>query len=111
MGEGFGIPTVEAQSCGCPVIGGDWTATGELVFSGWKIPKSETVPMWTALGTNQYHVKPGAVADALELAYDMRGNQNYRQRARAGALAYDADKIAEKYWRPYLDKLAQELVK
>jgi glycosyltransferase involved in cell wall biosynthesis len=39
MGEGFGIPLIEAQACGTPVIAGDWTSTGELVFSGWKIPK------------------------------------------------------------------------
>ena len=109
MGEGFGIPTVEAQACGCPVIVGDWTASGELCFSGWKIPKSESVPMWTALGTYQYHVKPEAVADRLEQAFTVRGNQEYRNRARKGAMQYDADKVTQKYWKPYLEKLEAEL--
>ncbi len=109
QGEGFGIPIVEAQACGVPVIVGDWTANAELCFSGWKIPKTDAVPTWTPLGTYQYHAHPGAVTNALEQAYEVRGNQQYRSRARDGALAYDADKIVEKYWRPYLDKLAVEL--
>lgn len=31
MGEGFGIPTLEAQSCGCPVLVTDYSACTELV--------------------------------------------------------------------------------
>jgi hypothetical protein len=31
LGEGFGVPTVEAQACGTRVIGSDWAATPELL--------------------------------------------------------------------------------
>ena len=37
----------------------------------------------------------------------MRGNQDYRSRARDGALAYDADKITARYWVPVLAEMEQ----
>jgi len=102
MGEGFGIPTLEAQACGCPVIVGDWTASSELCFSGWKIPKSESTPFWTPLAAYQYIVHTGALYERLEAAYQMRGNEDYRRRAVDGAKPYHADRVLEKYWLPVL---------
>lgn len=39
----------------------------------------------------------------------MRGNADYRKRARDGALRYDADKVAEKYWKPVLAEMEKML--
>jgi glycosyltransferase involved in cell wall biosynthesis len=109
MGEGFGIPILEAQSCGTPVIVGDWTSMSELCFSGWKVDKKEAVPMWTPLQSWLYLPQVGAIVDRLEAAYQMKGNQEYRDRARKGALAYDADKVMEKYWKPELKRIEEML--
>lgn len=109
MGEGFGIPIVEAQSCGTPVITGDWTSMSELTFSGWKVAKEDADPSWTPLGAVQYQPRYGAILDALRCAYTMKGNQQYRSRARDGALPYDADKVTEKYWKPVLETIEENL--
>ena len=36
-GEGFGVPIVEAQACGTPVIVTDWTSMTELCGAGWLV--------------------------------------------------------------------------
>lgn len=112
MGEGFGIPLIEAQSCGCPVITGDWTAMGELCFSGWKIPKAEAIPEYQSdFEAFQWKTTVEAVVKRLILAYEVRGNEDYRKRARVGATKYDADKVTEKYWKPVLDDIEKNLHK
>lgn len=110
MGEGFGVPLIEAQACGTPVIVGDWTAMSELCLSGWKVDKSEAMPFYQSyMYAYQYLPQPEAIADRLLAAYEMRGNQDYRKRAREGAMAYDADKVTEKYWRPVLEDIEKNL--
>ncbi len=103
-GEGFGVPILEAQSCGTPVIVTDFSSMPELVFSGWKVPYVDRV--WNG-HQNSYQVVPSVsgIADAFEMAYDCRNDISVREKARAGALEYDADTVTERYWKPVLEKI------
>lgn len=109
MGEGFGVPILEAQACGCPVITGDWTAMSELTFSGWMVGRHEASPWWTPQGAFQFKPDVGAIYDRLEMAYQAKGNQELRDKARAGALAYDADLVTEQYWKPVLAEIEDSI--
>lgn len=111
-GEGFGLPIIEAQACGTPVIAGGWTAMEELVYAGWTIDRSEAVPNITQLSAKQYIPSVDAIVDRLEQAYDMANadREKLRVTAREAMLEnYDADLILEKYWKPELAIVEERL--
>lgn len=102
-GEGFGIPIIEAQACGTPVIVSDFSAMRELCGAGWKVD-----------GELEWHEHQAAfwhnpsidsIYRALHEAYDARHDEGLRKRAREFALQYDADRIVQEHWVPTLDRL------
>lgn len=107
-GEGFGVPCIEAQACGCPIIGGDWSATAELVGPGWRVCKSEAHEFYIDLWKSSWHLpRPEAIAERLGAAYDARGDVELRGRAAAFAADYEADHVTATYWKPLLDSLGE----
>jgi FkbM family methyltransferase len=105
-GEGFGIPIIEAQACGTPVIVTDATAMPELCGSGWKVGYE---PMWHD-SQGAWAAKPriGDIADAYQLAYD-KVDDGMRADAYVFAQDFDADLVVDTYWKPVLDKFEEAL--
>lgn len=108
MGEGFGVPILEAQACGTPVIVGDWTAMSELCFAGWKVPIEEADRCWLQVAAFQYLPRVAAVHEAMEAAYAALPSSRLSRRAVDGAAPYAADQVAEQYWRPVLDRILSD---
>ena len=110
LGEGFGIPILEAQACGTPVIVGDWTSMSELCFAGWKVLKEEAIPVYhDYFDAFQWQATTGAIYDRMEQAYTAWNDYELRNQARRGALPYDADAITRRYWKPIIKEM-QEMI-
>ncbi|KKN62891.1 hypothetical protein LCGC14_0507440 [marine sediment metagenome] len=110
-GEGFGVPLIEAQACGTPVIVTDFTACSDLVGAGWKIPI--TGKRWTPMSSWWAEPDVDAAVEALEEAYDLweKGEleKKFKIKARAFAKAYDFDVVYQMYMAPFLERVDGEI--
>ncbi len=120
MGEGFGIPTLEAQAVGTPVIVGDWCAHEDLCFAGWKVAKNEAHHWFDAQQQGWVYVaQPSAIAARMQEAYGSlyyvdpgaRGywRGHYGERALAGAAPYQIATVVKDHWIPLLAELEQDI--
>jgi glycosyltransferase involved in cell wall biosynthesis len=99
MGEGFGVPTIEAQSVGTRVIGSSWAATPDLVSEQcWTVPGN---PMWD---DNQrawwQNPQVPAIVEALEQAYAQ--GKTKAPSAVEFAKRFDVDYVWKNDWMPLL---------
>jgi glycosyltransferase involved in cell wall biosynthesis len=103
MGEGFGVPLIEAQASGVPVIASDHSSMPELTGAGWTVTGE---PWWDAL-QDSFLTSPShdSVHEALEAAYTACGDPDVSGQAVTFAAAYDADTVYRDYWTPALEQL------
>lgn len=67
LGEGFGIPALESQACGTPVIVSDFAAHRDLCWGGWKVDRG--LRFYDGQGSYVFLPQPEAIAATMEQAY------------------------------------------
>lgn len=106
-GEGFGVPLIEAQAVGTPVITTRFAAQQELVQAGWLVDYESE---W---GWQDAVVAKAGVMDAVDkltMAYNARGNMALRKVATAGIQGYAIDRVMRTHMLPTLDKIAEDVM-
>ena len=101
-GEGFGLPIIEAQSCGVPVITTDASAMTELNPHGRQVSGE---PFWNGVH-KAWWTKPSVpqMVAAFEEAYERR-DEPRAGKWREFAEGYDVDVVARQFMKPAIDEL------
>ena len=101
-GEGFGVPTVEAQACGTRVITSNFAASKDLASAdSWKV---DGQPFWDEAQASFFSIPSvNGIVKALEDAY--HAERGTSQTAIDFAKQFDSDTIWQEKWAPFFTKV------
>jgi glycosyltransferase involved in cell wall biosynthesis len=104
--EGFGLPIIEAQACGIPVITTKASSMEELNPHGGQV---DGTPFWNGVHKGWW-IRPdlAEMVNAFEDAYQKREDVN-GEKLREFALEYSIENVAEKYMSPAIAELANRM--
>ena len=108
--EGFGLPLIEAQSCGVPVITHNWTTMPETIIEGETGYAVKTAyKRWTA-GLNYFAVPDTQdILDKMELIYKA-DRKKMSENARNYMLKkYDFENVLLPQWIEFLEGVEKEI--
>jgi glycosyltransferase involved in cell wall biosynthesis len=106
--EGFGIPLVEAQACGVPVVATKFSAMEELCSSGWFI---EPITYYLT-NMNAWRALPDieSIEERISHAYHNRDQVAQKGRvAREFSRQYEWHTVVSEGWLPALEVMERRL--
>lgn len=106
--EGFGVPLIEAQACGTPVVATDGSAMSELARpAGWLV-KGER--FWNVTH-RAWWTQPSedGIVRAWEKAYQAAGDVRRRDAAYEFASDYDVETVRDEHWAPFMKQMEDAL--
>ncbi len=108
MGEGFGLPILEAQACGCPVITQNCSAMPELTYYGQCIEPLQ--PVWiTQLDYYWQQASTEKIYVALKVQHAQGHNLGVSQFAIDEIRSlYHWPTVIERHWQPFLSRVQEE---
>jgi glycosyltransferase involved in cell wall biosynthesis len=108
-GEGFGVPIIEAQACGLPVVVTNWTAMPELCYYGDVIGGKKVYT-----NQNSYQMIPdvGELYAAMEKYYAIPEKERIEEGQKARKIIednYHPDIIMERHFIPAMERAIEAL--
>ena len=106
LGEGFGVPALESQACGTPVILTDFSAQTELCGAGWTVQPARM--WWTPL--NNFMAEPSIPGILAAFRAARVSAKSLRPQATAFAQRYAQPEVEARYWKPFLKDLEYRIL-
>lgn len=110
ISEGFGIPIIEAQACGIPVVTNDFTSMSELVEHGvtgykTKVAYRRQSPQGSYFGIPDMH----DIYEGMLSVYRMDRGKTRDNCRKFIEKDYDTKKLFNEKWIPFLEKVENEV--
>lgn len=108
MGEGFGVPILEAAACGTPAIVTDFSAMPEVCGPGWKVGGR---PYWTGQASWMAVPDVGEIVGALEECHGLSEAERAGLSAgvRVHAQGYSHTKVFEEHMLPAIEEIEERI--
>lgn len=110
--EGFGLPIIESQACGVPIITNNWNSMPELVKdneTGYICNTGDR--RWSPIGAWMVSPDRNSLREKMELAFK-NGRDKLKDSCRNFILnQFDIDKRVKEEWIPFFDEVKAEIRK
>lgn len=110
LGEGFCVPLVEAQACGCPAIAPAATATKELLDGSTGLPITDLITVSSRGASEQQHPSIANIEKCIKARLISLVSEKQRVKlARKYGMAFDIRTVSKKYLVPALANIERDM--